>query len=582
MVLPWQHIAIGSVVLTVNSILLLVKLIAFVLSLRCSCWTFPSAKRAVQRHLGLGVPCGKSGDEEQASEAERMALKVEAMTMRLVELRKVSRIESLAPFLSLAFVIWIALDLITVHDVSSGKEAVQGSTLIFKEFTGLYCFLVIVAPQCFTLRRHYVGCILMNLSILYCVHNGSEMGKSFTYYRSLNEILFMVRIGQAGIFGNFLLQLFLNIMATGFSFVMADVWASTDCSALFSADDLSSFSLRSELAVVFVCLAVCVTTDRAVASEARVTVESRTSRNVEATAQSLLSVLCDAVVRTGPDFRITTPSPQLAALLLKSPGPRCFEGKVFTDLVHPEDRESIARQLESNTGGPVQLLRIRMPDSDGRLLTVQVFHSPFLEMDDRVGHLLGLIEGSLDESTLNSPVNSVIPERVPPPAALESASAAVGRIVSNRSSLSDSACSSDNTESLASTLGSAISGLVQDWMQMMPIQDEVCVAIGIDSEAEATSTAAEQGQVLHMSAGIQIFCPPATLRCGIQYAAACSLEYHLTTPESFIFKLTLSEMKPHKIRRPLQTGRQQDHRYRRSTSPLAILSERGVVKCRSL
>ncbi|CAE8583677.1 unnamed protein product [Polarella glacialis] len=106
--------------------------------------------------------------------------------------------------------------------------------------------------------------------------------------------------------------------------------------------------------------------------------------------------------------------------------------------------------------------------------------------------------------------------------------------------------------------------LVQDWMQMMPIQDEACVAIGIDSEAEATSTAAEQGQVLHMSAGIQIFCPPATLRCGIQYAAACSLEYHLTTPESFIFKLTLSEMKPHKIRRPLQTGRQQDHRYRRA------------------
>ncbi|CAE8617557.1 unnamed protein product [Polarella glacialis] len=150
-------------------------------------------------------------------------------------------------------------------------------------------------------------------------------------------------------------------------------------------------------------MAVCITTDWAITAEARKKVESRTSRNVEATAQSLLSVLCDAVVRLGPDFRITTPSPQLAALLLKSPGPLCFEGKVFTDLV-PWFCFSFARQLESNTGGPVQLLRIRMPDSDGRLLTVQAFHSPFLEMDDRVGHFLGLIEGSLEDMTSSSPV----------------------------------------------------------------------------------------------------------------------------------------------------------------------------------
>ncbi|CAE8617556.1 unnamed protein product [Polarella glacialis] len=46
--------------------------------------------------------------------------------------------------------------------------------------------------------------------------------------------------------------------------------------------------------------------------------------------------------------------------------------------------------------------------------------------------------------------------------------------------------------------------LIQDWMQMMPVQDEAFVAIGIGGEA----TAAEQ--VLHMSAGIQVFCPPAT------------------------------------------------------------------------
>ncbi|CAE8649272.1 unnamed protein product, partial [Polarella glacialis] len=415
---------------------------------------------------------------------------------------------------------------------STGQDAVHGSMSTFDEFVGLYCFLVIVAPRCFTLRRHYVACILINLSLLYCVHTGSEMGNSYTYYRSLNELLFLLRIGQAAIYGNFVLQFCLNIMATGFSFVMAEVWASADCSGLFSVDDLTTFSLRSELAVIFMSMAVCVTTDWAFSSEAQVTVESKTSRNVEATAQSLLSVLCDAVVRLGPDFRITTPSPRLAALLLKSPGPLCLEGKVFTDLVHPEDRECIARQLEVNIGGPVQLLRIRMPDSDGRLLTVQAFHSTFLEMDVRTTPAFKMISGP-------SPEGDNILDWVRSPDRFER--------------------------------------LVQDWMQMMPIQDEACVAIGRGGEANAAE------QVLHMSAGIQIFCPPATLSCGIQYAAACSLEYQFRTPESFTFKLTLSEVKQHKLRRsptgrhPLQTGRQQDHRSGRSKSALAILSERGIV-----
>ncbi|CAE8733587.1 unnamed protein product, partial [Polarella glacialis] len=191
-------------------------------------------------------------------------------------------------------------------------------------------------------------------------------------------------------------------------------------------------------------MAVCITTDWAITAEARKKVESRTSRNVEATAQSLLSVLCDAVVRLGPDFRIT---PQLAALLLKSPGPLCFEGKVFTDLVHPEDRESIAR--------------IRMPDSDGRLLTVQAFHSPFLEMDDRVGHFLGLIEGSLEDMTSSSPVGGApVLHSISEPTVVVSepacaASLPMTAVVSN---LSGSSCSSDSSDStfISSTLGSAI------------------------------------------------------------------------------------------------------------------------------
>ncbi|CAE8641446.1 unnamed protein product [Polarella glacialis] len=566
-----------------------------------------------------------------------MAFKVAAMTMQLVELRKITRITLLAPFISLSSVLRIGADLLAVQE-SRGQDALHGAMFTFNEFLGLYGFLIMVTPQCFTLRRHYFALILMNLSMLYCVHSGSEMDKSFTYYLSLNERLILLRVGQAGIFGNFPLQFCLNIMATGFNYFMAEHWAQPHCDGLLSVDDLTTFSFRSELAVIVVSMAICVTTDWAIEAEARVTVESKTSRNVEATAQSLLSVLCDAVVRLGPDFRITTPSPQLAALLLKSPGPLCFEGKVFTDLVHPEDRESIARQLDSNTGGPVQLLRIRMPDADGRLLTVQAFHSPFLEMDDRVGHLLGLIEGSLEEMTSSSPVGTepVLLQREPPPAVCEPAYAASLPMdpVSNRSSCSGSSCSSDNSDStfISSTLGSAISDstsglchssdeiavwlstssfeivrttpafkmisgpspegdiildwvrsperferLIQDWMQMMPVQDEAFVAIGIGGEA----TAAEQ--VLHMSAGIQIFCPPAARSCGIQYAAACSLEYHLRTPESFIFKLTLSEIQQHKLRRhatgrhSLHIGRQQDHRSGRSKSALAILSERGVA-----
>ncbi|CAE8645787.1 unnamed protein product, partial [Polarella glacialis] len=92
-------------------------------------------------------------------------------------------------------------------------------------------------------------------------------------------------------------------------------------------------------------------------------------------------------------------APQLAALLLKSQGRDGFAGKDFMTLVHPDDRELLIRQFDQKKNAtPVQLLRVRMPDSNGHLVNVQVFHTPFLEIDDRCGHLLGLQEESVEEA----------------------------------------------------------------------------------------------------------------------------------------------------------------------------------------
>ncbi|CAE8721693.1 unnamed protein product [Polarella glacialis] len=152
----------------------------------------------------------------------------------------------------------------------------------------------------------------------------------------------------------------------------------------------------TELGIDALLIVSCLIISNALTEGARATLEAKTSRQVQTTAHSLLSVLCDAVLTLGPDLQLLHKSPQLAALLLKAAGPRYLLGEDLMNLVVPEDQAQLRQDLESHDGCDVRLLRSGMRDSSGGIVQVRIFHAPFLDLDDRMCHLVGVCEMGLE------------------------------------------------------------------------------------------------------------------------------------------------------------------------------------------
>ncbi|CAE8737351.1 unnamed protein product [Polarella glacialis] len=154
--------------------------------------------------------------------------------------------------------------------------------------------------------------------------------------------------------------------------------------------------IGSMLGIDALLIVSCFILSNALTEGARATLEAKTSRQVQTTAHSLLSVLCDAVLTLGPNLQLLHKSPQLAALLLKAAGPRYLLGEDLMNLVVPEDQAQLRQDLESHDGCDVRLLRSGMRDSSGGIVQVRIFHAPFLDLDDRKCHLVGVCEMGLE------------------------------------------------------------------------------------------------------------------------------------------------------------------------------------------
>ena len=146
----------------------------------------------------------------------------------------------------------------------------------------------------------------------------------------------------------------------------SDVPAFTECfnsaftQELFSVVILSSISfLLSEFAE----------------SQARFTLEAQSSRTLEKGAETLMSGLCDAVVRISSDGEVLSPSSSLAALLLSTNREGLVGQNLSSFVMKDGDRKRLLQVLSEGQEGSAGMLHVDFRDTCATPVPVQIFHT---------------------------------------------------------------------------------------------------------------------------------------------------------------------------------------------------------------
>jgi len=166
-----------------------------------------------------------------------------------------------------------------------------------------------------------------------------------------------------------------------------------------------------EIGITMCIVLSLVAADHFMWAVARHTLDIKSSSRSEVTVRRLLSGLCDAVVALGPDLHISARAPKLANLLLKHHSASALEGANFLQFMAESDqlrfRDFIARapdHAEMTTDPePAQALNVHLNDSAGGTVQVQLFHSNFTDLNDKISHLIGICELEGTTSANNNP-----------------------------------------------------------------------------------------------------------------------------------------------------------------------------------
>lgn len=155
----------------------------------------------------------------------------------------------------------------------------------------------------------------------------------------------------------------------------------------------SYMTCRIELAVCFSTILMIKVLRDMREAHIRSMLEAKALRSVEATADGLLSRLCDAVVHLGEDLRITQPSPQLATLLLRPPSPEGLQGTHLSDLsASRAESERLLSFIRRDAQDGAGSLHTSFRDSNACAVEVQLYHIQGCDADDHNFHVVGVCE----------------------------------------------------------------------------------------------------------------------------------------------------------------------------------------------
>eukprot|EP00747_Dinoflagellata_sp_TGD_P149576 gnl/TRDRNA2_/TRDRNA2_177028_c0_seq1.p1 gnl/TRDRNA2_/TRDRNA2_177028_c0~~gnl/TRDRNA2_/TRDRNA2_177028_c0_seq1.p1 ORF type:complete len:567 (+),score=50.37 gnl/TRDRNA2_/TRDRNA2_177028_c0_seq1:56-1756(+) len=158
-------------------------------------------------------------------------------------------------------------------------------------------------------------------------------------------------------------------------------------------------------------------------AEMRATLQNKESSQAKETVQSLLSVMCDAVVHLNTDLQICGPTPKLAALLLHN---QSLDGRSFLGLMPATDSERfLSHVCGTEPKNHAQSLNVQLKDSSGDFLEVRMFHASFRDLiGGQGGHVIGLSDLSAQDESSRPPQEAIADEmHVVSPGCVGSASA---------------------------------------------------------------------------------------------------------------------------------------------------------------
>ncbi|CAE8645428.1 unnamed protein product [Polarella glacialis] len=191
----------------------------------------------------------------------------------------------------------------------------------------------------------------------------------------------------------------LNLVYTALSCHVYKGWVANtpETSTLFGPDSVIEFVCQ-EFNVCFLIILVGWVADMRVFSQARTLIEIKASRATHSSLLMLLSTVCDVVVQLDADFRLVENGERLAAMLLQG-AERSLKGICFEDfLFEAADKERLKKhvgRLRNGILGDLGMaipIHVRMRDSTGCALEVELVHSTYEHPDGRLHHFLGLRE----------------------------------------------------------------------------------------------------------------------------------------------------------------------------------------------
>jgi hypothetical protein len=180
----------------------------------------------------------------------------------------------------------------------------------------------------------------------------------------------------------------------------------------------SDMFVQQECVIATIVIALSWISQRSLDMEARAILHQKEASDARTTVQSLLSVVCDAVLHIRADMIISEPAPKLAAMLLNAAFK--LEGRSFLDLMIPGDTTRFQElcHMAQQQKHAVTLNAGLTRATAFTVLNVKLFIACSWDLDDQPGYIIGVAEQ--DEQLQRAPArlasiedDDCQPERLP-------------------------------------------------------------------------------------------------------------------------------------------------------------------------
>eukprot|EP00929_Paragymnodinium_shiwhaense_P077702 TRINITY_DN40053_c0_g1_i3.p1 TRINITY_DN40053_c0_g1~~TRINITY_DN40053_c0_g1_i3.p1 ORF type:complete len:620 (+),score=49.86 TRINITY_DN40053_c0_g1_i3:48-1907(+) len=194
-----------------------------------------------------------------------------------------------------------------------------------------------------------------------------------------------------------------STLALNSLYALTKLWA---YSALFS--DMSSeeqeFVMRAwgklplrvmeELLVCAMTWCVCTIVQTWNYSAVRANLHAAASSTGEEAVKAILVVMCDVVIHIDQDLRFTSPAIEIAQFLLRRPLNMSYQGAPFLEFMEEQDRDRVRYQLTHALigHGTAQSISTKLIDGNGSAISVQIYCTCFIDVDDSRAYVIGILE----------------------------------------------------------------------------------------------------------------------------------------------------------------------------------------------